>query len=269
MNRVYDPTQKRLIYFGMKSTKDFWDTHWDQADVKGQITSVHKTSFVYRITKAYLPSGGRVLDGGCGLGQFVYAFDRWGYDAYGVDYAPDTVQAVKRAAPHLSVVEADVRALPFEYIFFDGYWSFGVIEHFWDGYDDIVREMKRVVRKGGYVFVTFPYMSPLRRFLARRCVYALRDSRQEKEMKDTFYQFALDLNFVKQIFEQYGFVMKECSFRDGVKGLKDEVGWIRPLLQPVYESHRAVARIVRYFLDIFLRRWSGHIAVCVFCLEQK
>ena len=30
-----------------------------------------------------------------------------------------------------------------------GYWSLGVIEHFWTGYDDILSEMYRVLTPGG------------------------------------------------------------------------------------------------------------------------
>lgn len=42
----------------------------------------------------------------------------------------------------------DVRKLQFADGFFDGYWSLGVIEYFWEGYNEIVNEVKRVIKPG-------------------------------------------------------------------------------------------------------------------------
>ena len=68
---------------------------------------------------------------------------------------------MKRHRPELHPVLGDVRNLPLEDDSVDGYWSLGVIEHLYDGYGDIFREMYRVIRRDGYLFLTFSHMERL------------------------------------------------------------------------------------------------------------
>jgi len=54
---------------------------------------------------------------------------------------------------------SDVRKLNFPDHYFDGYWSLGVIEHFYKGYDEIIHKIYRVLHPGGFLFLTVPEMS--------------------------------------------------------------------------------------------------------------
>lgn len=150
--KYYDPKYKRLVFFSDKASAEYWDKQWvvEIEKFKKRVTSVPNSSFVKKITDTYLQGRGKILEGGCGNGQFVYALKKWGYDPYGVDYAPKTVLNINTHFPELKITKGDVRNLPFKDDFFQGYWSFGVIEHFYDGYGDILREMHRVI--GGVVF---------------------------------------------------------------------------------------------------------------------
>lgn len=99
--------------------------------------------------RKYLPGEkGIILEGGCGRAQHVYCMKYNGYNAVGVDFAERTVRAVNEAVPELDVRKCDVRNLPFRDGEIAGYWSIGVIEHFWDGYNEILDEMARVIRDG-------------------------------------------------------------------------------------------------------------------------
>ena len=102
-----------------------------------------------------------MLQGGCGLGDKVHSLDKVGFEAYGIDFAPNVVSMINENWPHLDVRQGDVRKLPFEDDFFDGYWSFGVIEHFFIGFDEILEEMARVIKPGGYLFLD-QYLPDLR-----------------------------------------------------------------------------------------------------------
>ena len=102
-----------------------------------------------RITARYLPPGSRVLEGGCGRANKVKALADAGFAAVGVDYAAESVELARQVYPGLDIQVGDVRMLPFPDGAFDGYWSIGVIEHFWAGYDDILREARRVLKPGG------------------------------------------------------------------------------------------------------------------------
>ena len=132
-----------------------------------------------RITAGNLPAGARVLEGGCGRGNKVAALANAGFEAIGVDFAADSVRQARLDYPGLDIREGDVRALPFTAEFFDGYWSIGVIEHFWEGYDSILAEASRVLRPGGFLFLTAPWLSPYRRSKAGRQGYARRDFASE------------------------------------------------------------------------------------------
>jgi ubiquinone/menaquinone biosynthesis C-methylase UbiE len=253
--RAYDADAGRLVYYGGEANPAFWDEHWS-----GQLKDADVKRFnrdVARWTKRYLPKGARVLDAGCGTANTVWSLTREGFDAWGVDFASDTVEAVKRVAPELQVIQGDVRALPFESESMDGIWSLGVIEHFPEGYEKIVDEMIRVIRPKGYAFVTFPAMSPLRRLKAKTNAY-----RAFSGDYDGFYQFALDIRTVIRDFERQGLKAVATSSRGGFKGLKDEVRL--PLLQQFYDSRSRWLRLIRGGLDRILAPLTCHGQLVVF-----
>src|SRR3990167_1811584 len=218
--RYFDKNNNRLIFIKQEATPDFWDEQWNVSDLRKIIVSGKNERFVSRITSKYIPmnSNRRILEGGCGKGNFVFSLQHHGYDAYGVDFAAETVKKINTVAPELNISIADVRELPFEDNFFDGYWSLGVIEHFYEGYEQIAKEMLRVLKPGGFLFLTFPYLSPLRRLKKVLGVYP---ALPHPEIKSAgFYQFALDHDQVVKYFGQLGFERVWTKPFEGFKGLK-------------------------------------------------
>jgi SAM-dependent methyltransferase len=263
----YDTRHNRLLFFETAATSEYWDDQWEVKDFKKEVESIRDGVYVEKFTKKFLPIGSKILEGGCGKGQYVYALKRWGFNTIGVDYAEKTVKRINQIFPELQVVKGDVRALPFENNSFDGYWSFGVIEHFYEGFDLIAKEMQRVIKPGGFLFVTFPHMSSLRRLKARLHHYPEFDP-AVTDLK-MFYQFALDEECVEKVFEQYHFILKERYTMDGVKGLKDEVRWLKPILQKIYSSSFIPFKIVRKVLNMMAKRWTSHSILLVFQLSKS
>ena len=136
----YDTLKKRLVYYSKKASPNYWDVHWNASDLEGYIKR-SKNWLVVKVTQQFLRPGSKVIDGGCGLGDKVHSLSKAGFDAYGVDFALNTVKMINQHAPGLKIFPSDVRELPFKSNFFDGYWSLGVIEHFYNGYDSIAIEM--------------------------------------------------------------------------------------------------------------------------------
>jgi len=62
-----------------------------------------KNSFIVKTTKAFLPKNSRIIDGGCGSGDKVYALQKHGFDAYDVDFAEETVKRINTCIPELNV----------------------------------------------------------------------------------------------------------------------------------------------------------------------
>ena len=60
---------------------------------------------------ALLPSGGRVLDAGCGTGRVAIELARRGFDTLGVDLDADMLARARRDAPRLDWLQSDLAGL--------------------------------------------------------------------------------------------------------------------------------------------------------------
>ena len=262
MHRYYDKTNKRLLLLGEKASPAFWDNHWSVDDFKAKIERSKNNQFILENTQRFLRKG-RILEGGCGMGKVVYCLHYNGYDAFGVDFAEKTVKKINKYFPELNVSPGDVRNLQFKNNFFDGYWSLGVIEHSFEGYDSILREMHRVLKRGGSLFVTYPFMSSLRKLKVKLSLY--RNLTREYQ-SDNFYQFIFDPSHVKKDFEKYGFKLMYFKPFGGLKGFKDEVGFIKPLFQRLYDykgKNRYVKKFKRQLIRV-LDKFSSHMILMIF-----
>ncbi len=257
---LYDATNKRLAVFEKAATSDFWDTQWKKENIKERVSSGKTHHFIERFTKQYAPKGGRILDGGCGTGEVVSCLQKWGYDAYGIDYAAETIQAVREMLPNLKLSVQDVKHTNFADAYFDAYWSLGVIEHFWNGYEEIVKEAHRILKPGGIFFLSFPVMSPLRKLKARLNRYPLLSPSTNT---NDFYEFMLDQDIVTRELAGQGFELERIYLYDALKGLKDELPFLHLVLQKLYKSKNFLARGFRLLLTVCLGRWTGHMTVLV------
>jgi SAM-dependent methyltransferase len=262
-----DSVKKCLVYVQAKANEAFWDDLWRDNDLRNYIMNVGKNDhFVSLVTKFFIPQSNqkRVIDAGCGKGQYVYSLQSKNYDAYGIDFAPKIVSAINQAFPELKVRVGDVRNMPFPNAYFDGYWSLGVIEHFYTGYEPILEEMSRVIKPEGFLFVTFPYMSPMRRLKLFLGQYPeLKDSKQEP---NGFYQFALNHRKVRRDILRYGFKPLFAIPLDGFNGLKNELNsrTVTQFFHLLQKSKNPALRIIRYFLYFIFLPISGHGILLVF-----
>jgi SAM-dependent methyltransferase len=247
------------VFVDEPASEAFWDDRWkgDEFTAK-QIR--RKSAFVQWETSRLLNPPARVVDAGCGLANTVFGLHHAGFDAYGVDFAPETVDAIKRHAPELQIKLADVRNMPFPDAFFDGVWSLGVIEHFPDGYAPIIEEARRVLKPGGLLFLTVPSMSPLRRLKARLGAYP--DA--SKADMTRFYQFAFRPQDVENAVCAMGFERPiKRRGRGGLLGLRAELPALRAMLQPLYWSN-PISSFFRRGLDFVLGPLSFHTYYFVF-----
>jgi SAM-dependent methyltransferase len=97
-------------------------------------------------------AGSRILDVGCGSGEFLAFAQGLGADAAGIDPAPGMVAIARTTAPGARVLEASVEELPWPDATFDVVTAINALQ-FADDTLDALGEMVRVAAPGGFVVV--------------------------------------------------------------------------------------------------------------------
>ncbi|HWR98611.1 MAG TPA: class I SAM-dependent methyltransferase [Candidatus Methanoperedens sp.] len=257
--KCFDASRARLVFLREPATADFWDAQWlRQAERDHGTASPRRGTLVTRTTARHLPRGARILEGGCGTGVNSRCLLAAGYRVTALDFAPGTIAWLGQRAPQINPVLGDVRALPFANGSFDGYWSLGVIEHFFEGYAAARDEMRRVLRPGGMLFLTYPYLNPLRRARLRSGKYPPWDEAQ----RERFYQCALDHRRVAAEFAAAGFVLVEQRPHLGLSGAED----LWPRLERPFGRLRAGGRLARWggaALNALLEPFTSHLMLLV------
>jgi SAM-dependent methyltransferase len=260
--KFYDKKNRRLVYISSKADNNYWDNLWSNEKDLKQAIQRKFDPYIVKTTKKYLQSGDSILEGGCGIGQNIFLLNYHGFNTVGVDYAQKTVNKVKNCMPELNIMFGDVTSLPFEDNSFDGYWSFGVIEHFYYGYSEIMSEMDRVLKPDGILFMTVPTMSLLRKIKARLGGYPLWNKGLAEP--DNFYQFALSPDSVIKEYENNGFELLEIKQLAGFKGLKDEMPIFKKGMQYIFDSKFLLNRVLKVLIGRIFERFSGHVTLYIF-----
>jgi SAM-dependent methyltransferase len=117
----------------------------------------------------YFTPPGPVLEAGCGSGRFVkYLHDR-GFDCRGIEFNAETVRNIRVKWPQLQIVQGDVLEMPYAEATFAGVLAIGLIEHFEDGPERVLAEIRRVLKPGGSALITVPCLNGLRRLKGPLC----------------------------------------------------------------------------------------------------
>ncbi len=107
----------------------------------------------YLFDRYGIKPGQKLLDIGCGRGEFLRGFIGCGVKGYGVDRS----RAAEKYCPEAELLNTDLEneRLPFEDNFFDVIFSKSVIEHLYYP-EKLVSEIHRVLKPGGLVITMCP-----------------------------------------------------------------------------------------------------------------
>ena len=111
-----------------------------------------------------LPQGSRVLDYGCGRGEFTDYLATLGFRVAGVDLSALAIEFNRRDFPALEFVQLEQDHVPLPDQSFDAIWCSEVIEHVYDVHA-IFAEFARLLRVGGRLILTTPYHGWLKNLL--------------------------------------------------------------------------------------------------------
>ena len=116
----------------------------------------------------------RVLDAGCGEGHLVEVMQNMhpSHSYTGVDITSVALAKTRKRCPKAKFQKADLTQLPYKNASFDVVVCTEVIEHI-GAYKKLIEELKRVLKRGGLLVMTFPNefnLTIARFFLGRRPV---------------------------------------------------------------------------------------------------
>jgi SAM-dependent methyltransferase len=162
-----------------------------------------------------------VLDLGCGMGRNLFPLLEAGFDAYGIDNAEYGIKHIwtELDKKNLSkkIVLGKFQNLPFKDNHFDAIISIQTLNH---GYEsDIIQginEIKRVLRPGGYFFITVPG-----RISQGKVRYCLVKTAQRVEPHTYLPTIGDEVGIPHFIFNKK-LIKKHFSFFDKLSVVKDE-----------------------------------------------
>lgn len=97
---------------------------------------------------------GRILDIGCGGGDYVTYYQQMGFDAYGIDISDTMLRAASKKVSGNKLLKMDMHNLQFEKDFFDGVSSITVLQYTKKiKFNGILKQIYRVLKPGGKLFL--------------------------------------------------------------------------------------------------------------------
>ncbi|NBO17472.1 MAG: class I SAM-dependent methyltransferase [Proteobacteria bacterium] len=147
----------------MLNSKDFSDYHYSKSVRNPNYGPSTLVSF--NKVLEMIPSKGKVLDIGCFSGYLLEKIKEKNphIDVFGVDASKESVRYYVEKG--LNVIEVDAEGkLPFEDSFFNTVIGMEIIEHIVDT-DSFLIEIKRILKKDGYLILTTPNVLSLSRRL--------------------------------------------------------------------------------------------------------
>ena len=212
----------RLVAYKLREAR-VWDEEWSRYSpdaVREAMESYRRFPVIYPALLRHLPRDGAIVEAGSGLGHWVALLREAGFDAFGVDASAEALARSRLVFPGLRFDEADVLHLPSADGTLAGYVSFGVAEHFEDGPQALLREAARVLRDGGVMVISVPWLSPLRRLQLRRP--------PRPPQGAVFYQYFFTRAEIVAAVEAAGFDVVAVDGYGTLKTLRDEWRELRP-----------------------------------------
>jgi SAM-dependent methyltransferase len=167
-----------------------------------ELLRIARESPLTELIERHLPAGGRLLEAGCGLGQYVLLLREHGRAAVGADWSQEALRAGVCLGAPLAVM--DLRALAVATDGIAAYLSLGVVEHDPEGPDAILREAARVVPSGGTLLLSVPYWNGVRRLATP---YLRRQARHTRDAGGQFYQYAFTRRELGRRLAAHGFAV--------------------------------------------------------------
>lgn len=192
-----------ITYYAQTANRDHWSTVWGQQQF-AHLLAVAAHDPLSCHLEAHLPTSGAILEGGCGLGQYVLFFRRRGYRVIGGDFSLAALRIHRQLHPDSPLLGLDLQRMPFADGTFQAQISLGVIEHLEEGPQEMLREFHRTLAPGGVLLLSVPWVNGARRLLSP---FIRRRQVQRQAAGATFYQYAFTRQELRCFLTTAGFMV--------------------------------------------------------------
>jgi ubiquinone/menaquinone biosynthesis C-methylase UbiE len=118
---------------------------------KQYFNDLSEASYIDKFLEKLTP-GAKVLDVGCGPGQFTQYMMNKGFSVKGIDFSTEMVTIAQEKVPNGTFQQADMRDLPFEKEAFDGLLvAYSLIHIPSEEIPQTLKGFHRVLKQGGYI----------------------------------------------------------------------------------------------------------------------
>jgi 2-polyprenyl-3-methyl-5-hydroxy-6-metoxy-1,4-benzoquinol methylase len=160
--------------------------------------------YPFRIALTYYPSkvkNGRLLDIGCGAGNFLIEAQKIGWEVYGIDPSPLAVKAAKSQGLR-NIYQGFIPEADLKNNFFDAVIMFHVFEHV-PNPEAVLREVYRILKPGGTAIISVPnFGSPASKIYGRYW----------SGLSFPLHYFHYRRNSLTRVLKQNGFVTYSVSY---------------------------------------------------------
>jgi SAM-dependent methyltransferase len=118
--------------------------------------------------------GGRILDIGCGAGQFLWALDSSRWEKTGVELSRNTVELVLHKLPSLQLVAGDIYSSELPEGNFDVITFWHALEHLPDP-EKVIDRAAALLRPNGWLIVSLPNLASFQARFFRKYWYPFDD----------------------------------------------------------------------------------------------
>jgi SAM-dependent methyltransferase len=245
--------------------EDFWTKQWQDLGSPADVSAIARRE-EYRLMAPCLhrlSPGSRILDGGCGLGEWTVFLAQQGFDVTGLDISEATIARLTTWFPTSTFRHGDLRRTNFPDSSFDAYFSWGTFEHFENGLGDCVAEASRLVRSGGWLFVSVPFHNwrlvlgdarPLERWDPDY------DPQSGYSAPQRFYQYRLTKGELRRELEFHGFTVSSVTPIGKLTGSGRMLQWGVPFLRKGSRPYAAASRVCALALPA---SFIGHMILAV------
>lgn len=248
-----------------KFVERYWTDVWKDRDQPPDLTALERRE-EYKIIRPFLarmPRGGRILDAGCGLGEWTVMFAQQGFDAVGLDLSEPVVEKLKARFPAHQFVRGDIRQTGFEAESFDACLSWGAFEHFESGLGGCLAEARRILRPGGWLFISVPFDN-WRHILRDAGRLERWDENYDPDagyrQAQRFYQWRLTRPELKRELELHGFRTEIVTPISKLQGVGRWLQWDFPVVRP---NTRAYFAVRRAFAAVMPASYISHMLLAV------